>query len=1000
MTRAWLRWLSLLAVLVLVGGLSSDVSGRAEPVPAGQGVPEPFPYSDRYPAEVSLASAAELALLTTYHIDVGDVRPASGGRAAPDPSAPFGPSIATVYVNDKEAELLARHGLNVQPIPNESLREQRLYGPGNGAPNAWPTFDEFVTRMQALQAAHPDIVRLMSIGQSVQHRALWVLKISDNPDVEEDEPEFKYSANHHGDETVGIEITLRLAEMLANGYGTDPVATELVDGMEIWLWPIYNPDGYVASTRYNAHGQDLNRDFPDRVDDPVDDPAGREPETQAAMLWGYGHRFVMGANYHGGAAVVNVPWDSVGPGFTYYAPDDVAFLSFGVGYSSRNLRIWNGGFPQGITRGWEWYIVYGGMQDWAYHWQGEHHVTIELGDTKKPPYEQMDTYWIENQEAMIWWMQRALRGARGLVTDATTGEPLDATVDVVEIGKPVRTDLPAGDYHRLLLPGDYTLVAGAYCYVPQSVPVTVVEGPATVQNFQLSPAAQWTVQGTVSELGTGRPLSATVEFEGTGIVAYSNPASGHYQAQVCSGTYTMTVSATGHRPASRVVVVDGDETQNFELEPAPCTLLVDDDQGEDYQAWYQGALAAVGQEYDLWTVSGSGSPTAADLAAYDRVVWLTGDDSSSTLTNSDQAALATYLDGGGRLFLSGQDIGYDIGTTTFYAGYLHAAYLADDTNSYNLTGLDYLTGTDVIIQGGDGANNQDYPSNINTANGSIPIFDYPTYSYGGVAYQDDTYSVAYLAFGFEAINSQADRTDVMSRTLAWLGGCEEDPYYVVAGDSLAGGSPGETVTHTFSITNLGTLEDSYTVSLEQGTWAATLLDVSVGPLPPMQGDQVQVTVEIPAAPARQAAIIGSDTLTLTVTSNTAPEVLARANGTTLAVGDLAIVVAAAETAGGALAGQAVTYTLTITNAGTVADLYTVQGSGNLWPVEVLPAQTPLLAPGAAAVVLVRVQVPAGPAGQADVVTIRAASGWDPAVYAEQVLVTRRLWAGYLPLIIK
>lgn len=1000
MTRAWLRRLFMLAVVVvMMVGLFSVVSGAAEPASDPQLAPERYPFSDRYPATVTLASTDDLAVLRTHRIDVGDIQPASGTRTGPSPDAPFTPLVATVYVNDKEADLLARHGLSVQPIPNEGLRAHRLYGPGSGAPNAWPTYEQFVARMQALATSHPDIVRVQSIGQSVQGRGLWVLKISDNPDVEEDEPEFKYSSSHHGDETVGIELTLRLAELLANNYGSDPALTELVDEMEIWLWPIYNPDGYVAGSRENAHGQDLNRDFPDRIADPVDDPAGREPETQAAMVWGYDHRFVMGANYHGGAAVVNVPWDALfDEGDPEYAPDDDAFMEYGVGYSSRNTRIWNGGFPQGITRGWDWYFVYGGMQDWAYHWQGEHHVTIELGDTKSPPYEQMGVYWAENQAAMLWWMERVLRGARGVVTDATTGEPQAATVDAVQIGKPVRTDLPAGDYHRLLLPGDYTLVAAAPCYESQTAPVTVVDGPAAVVNFALLPAETWTVQGTVTELGTGRPLSATIEFEGTGLVAYSSPATGHYALDICAGTYTMTVSAAGHRPAGRLVVVDGDQTQDFELEPAPCTLLVDDDTGDNYENWFESALDATGQEYDVWTVSGSGSPTAADLAAYDRLVWLTGDDYGSTLTGSDQAALSTYLDGGGRLFLSGQDIGYDIGSTAFYADYLHADFLADDTNSYVLTGLDYLSGVDVNIQGGDGAGNQNYPSNITTANGSVAIFDYPSYAYGGVAYQDETYAVAYFSFGFEAINNQADRTEVMSRTLSWLGGCEQSPYYVVAGDSLAAGDPGETVTHTFAITNVGTVADSYTISLQPGAWEAELLDASVGPLQPLEDGQVQVTVHIPAAPGE--SVIGSDTLTLVVTSDTDPEVVAWATGTTHALGEVAVDLAAGTPSGGALPGQVVTYSLTLTNAGTVADRYSLHASGNLWPVEVVPAQTPVLAPGESASVWVYVAVPAGPMGQTDAVTIRAASGWNPAVYAEQVLLTRRGWRTYLPLIVK
>ncbi len=44
------------------------------------------------------------------------------------------------------------------------------------------------------------------------------------------------------------------------------------------------------------------------------------------MYWGYDHRFVMGANYHGGAAVVNYPWDAIAdPDNPEYAPDDALY---------------------------------------------------------------------------------------------------------------------------------------------------------------------------------------------------------------------------------------------------------------------------------------------------------------------------------------------------------------------------------------------------------------------------------------------------------------------------------------------------------------------------------------------------------------------------------------------------------------------------------------------------------------------------------------------------
>ncbi len=468
--------------------------------------PEPFPFSDRYPAEVGIAAPEEMAALVRLQIDIARVELESGGY--PQPGAPFAPLVATVYVSPGEAAALGREGLNAVAIPNDALRAWRLYGPGTEQPSGWPTYDQWVARMQALATGYPNLVRMVSIGPSVQGRALWMLKITDNPDVEEDEPEFRYVSTMHGIEPVGAELCLRLAELLTASYGVDPELTGIVNEMEVWLFPIFNPDGYMSGSYYNAHGVNLNRDFPDRITDPVDDPAGREPETQAAMAFGYSHSLTMGANYHSGALVVNLPWDSV-PDSPDYAPDDALFIEYGEGYSSRNPMIWNGGFYHGITRGWEWYIIRGGMQDWAYHWHNEHHVTIEVSNSQPPPYNQMDTYWANNQAAMVWWMQRALRGVRGVVTDATTGLPLDATVDVLEVSKPMRTDPQAGDYHRLLAPGTYTVRCSAEGYLDQTWTVQVVDGPATVRSCALVPESAATmhvhaVKVQYTALGGGR----------------------------------------------------------------------------------------------------------------------------------------------------------------------------------------------------------------------------------------------------------------------------------------------------------------------------------------------------------------------------------------------------------------------------------------------------------------------------------------------------------------
>ncbi len=483
--RVVARWFTLLLAGLVLASLPGVTAGGTRPADEPV-VPEPFPFSDRYPAEITLHTPEDLATLVRLGIDIGQVRPEDETQPYPGPEEPFGAMVATVYVNDDEVRLLQEEGLAAIAVPNVSLRAWQEYGPGKEGPKAWPSFEQFATRMQNIADSYPDLVRLVSIGKSVQGRDIWLLKISDNPDVEEDEPEFKYTSTVHGNESVGAEMTIRLAELLTGSYGTEPELTALVDGMEIWLGPIHNPDGYVSGSRYNAHGVDLNRDFPDRITDPVDDPTGREPETQAFMVFGYEHRFVMGANYHTGTLVVNYPWDTV-PSPPDYAPDDALFYAYSVGYASRNPMIWNGPFPSGVTRGWQWYIIRGGMQDWAYHWRGEHHVTIENSYQQPPPYDQMDTYWEAERPAMLWWMGRALEGVRGLVTDAATGAPLDATVDLLEIGKEVATDPDVGDYHRLALPGTYTVLCHADGYEDQTWTVEVMEVGATVQDCEMVP---------------------------------------------------------------------------------------------------------------------------------------------------------------------------------------------------------------------------------------------------------------------------------------------------------------------------------------------------------------------------------------------------------------------------------------------------------------------------------------------------------------------------------
>lgn len=996
------RRLFVLAVLIPIVLSLTGPAGLASP--ADQQAPEPYPFSDRYPAQVILADAAMKEALIGAGVDVGDIQPLQ-------PPQPF-PLAATVYVNDAEVRQLAQLGLTATPIPNEGLRAHLAYGPGSGGPDAWPTYEEFVARMQGLADNHPDLVRMFSIGQSVLGRDMWVLKITDHPDLEEDEPEFRYFANMHGDETTGIEMTIRLAELLVNSYGTAPTLTNLVDEMEIWLLPIYNPDGYVAGSRYNANGEDLNRDMPDRFTDPVDDPAGQQPENQRVMAFGYPRRFAMGANYHGGAAVVNYPWDAVAapgqPIVPVYAPDDAIFYEYAVGYAIRNPTIWNGGFPNGVTRGWEWYQIYGGLQDYAYYWHDEQHVTIEIG-TKKPAYSQMDAYWQNNRAAMLWWMERTLRGARGLVTDACSGAPLDAAVDVLEIGKAVHTDPDVGDYHRMLLPGTYTLIASAAGYPSMTATVTVVDGPATVQHFALGESSPYTVQGAVTEAGSGRPLAATVEVLETGAITQTDPLDGHYALHLCPGNYTLRASAPYHRTEERQVTVSGDMVEDFALEPYDYSVSV----GSSKRA---GAPGETVTHTLALTNSGSASDTY-------RLALVTGDWPAALLQDEigplapGETAMAEVvvqvpigLPGSTTLFsdtftlyvtsTAVPEVG-DQGTGTTYAvAELGLALAAEQdhlsgpagqplTYTLRLTNTgNYTDGYTLAAQGNAWPTAVIPPAVPALGPGEAALVlvrvDIPT----SPAAPTDTVTVQATSGWDEALYArQTLRSQVLGAA-------------VVAGSSLVAGAPGETVTHTLVITNAGSVADAYDLGVGGYRWPTVLLTPQVGPLEPGERAEAYVAVRIPYAALTETALF-SDVFSLRVTSTVVPSVTAGAAGTTLAVVDLAVALAADRPAGLGWPGDVVAYTLTVSNAGAYTDSYTLALlPGADWPATISPTQTPALGPGASATAWVRVVVPPGAGGAADAVTVRVQSGWSSIIRAEQSLTTRRGWRLFLSLVAK
>lgn len=129
--------------------------------------------------------------------------------------------------------------------------------------------------------------------------------------------------------------------------------------------------------------------------------------------------------------------------------------------------------------------------------------------------------------------------------------------------------------------------------------------------------------------------------------------------------------------------------QSFTTTDTPPILFVDDDLGETYERFFVNALQANGLSFDTWNAQAVGqTPSSAVMSNYRLVIWNTGyafQGNGAGLASGEQAAIANYLDAGGRIFISGQDILYTGVTTTFRQNYLKVASFTDDVQNGNHT---------------------------------------------------------------------------------------------------------------------------------------------------------------------------------------------------------------------------------------------------------------------------------------------------------------------------
>ena len=122
------------------------------------------------------------------------------------------------------------------------------------------TWDELNNRFDELLNLYSNIIsERLVIGQSVEGRDIWAFKISDNPNVDEDEPEVLYTSLIHAREPLSMMNLFYFAQKLAEGYNSDEEFTYLVNNREMWFVPVVNPDGYVFNEQIEPFGGGMHR---------------------------------------------------------------------------------------------------------------------------------------------------------------------------------------------------------------------------------------------------------------------------------------------------------------------------------------------------------------------------------------------------------------------------------------------------------------------------------------------------------------------------------------------------------------------------------------------------------------------------------------------------------------------------------------------------------------------------------------------------------------------
>lgn len=284
-----------------------------------------------------------------------------------------GIGLVDVRISPAQKRVLDATGLTYAVLVDDLQRlYDKLFGQPRGGDffDLYRTYDEHVAFLNGLVTAHPDLARIVNLGESVQGRPLWAIRIT-GPGTKK--PAVFYHAAQHGNEIMGACVIAYAARQLLVNYDSDPTVAALVDNVELFLLPIMNPDGYESGDRHNANDYDLNRNWGGPGGNP--NPFS-QPETAAVRDFFFDHPNVRAhISLHSYGYMIMWPW-----GYTdELCEDDQLFRELGTEMRDRIFAVHGTDYDRLGPIYTTIYPVRGGTMDYCYGVEGQWAIVFEVG---------------------------------------------------------------------------------------------------------------------------------------------------------------------------------------------------------------------------------------------------------------------------------------------------------------------------------------------------------------------------------------------------------------------------------------------------------------------------------------------------------------------------------------------------------------------------------------------------------------------------------------------